>query len=361
MAPTALSWLGIVPATLAWLVISFPMSIFWRKKPIADPHMDMRGKTVIVTGANCGIGFRSAAWLSKMGATVILACRSTERGLAAEKAIKEELETPLASFPYRDTGRVVFHKLDLGDFESIRSFASTICQGYMNIDVLINNAGLNDGKMTKQGLDEVFGVNFLGHFLLTILLLEKLKNNFRGARIINVSSVVHRFSPSKPDFEASANGMDKMHNYQNSKLAMVLFTKELRRRLKGTQVSACAVSPGAVRSEIWRSWHGLPRAALNAAMAALFLDTDQGAAPSIHCAAAPPAALGTHLYHCPYLTAPACPLPFEMLGPYAGALPSRPSLPDNEPEISADLWKLSCRITGVDIEGEKAYGKESLS
>mmetsp|Transcript_40986 Transcript_40986/g.52812 ORF Transcript_40986/g.52812 Transcript_40986/m.52812 type:complete len:358 (-) Transcript_40986:197-1270(-) len=345
MAPNIFTWAVAGPLSLGWISLSYPLNTFstmigLRQKPqIIECPSDMRCKTVIVTGANCGVGYRTAAWIAKMGGTVILACRSKEKGEAAQQVLMEELAVGEERFPHSGEGRVLFRELDLGDLHSVQSFAEKVLLEFKDIDVLINNAGVNDGGRTKQGLDEVFGVNFIGHFLLTSLLLERLKQNKNGARIVNLASVVHRFAPDDCDFEASALGRDKIHNYQNSKLAMVLFTRELERRLAATKVRVFAVNPGAVRSEIWRTWHGVSKQVLNAAMAMLFLSPDEGSATSVHVATQPLEKLENY-YYSPYYAPEWMPLAFEMLGPFAGAQSTAPNLPKNEKSKSLELWIL---------------------
>jgi len=336
-----------LPFTIAWTILSLPVCFFSEKiglkmpAKIVQTAVDMRGKVVVVTGANCGVGFRTAAWISKMGATVIMGCRTAEKGLAAERTLTAELAAGEPGFPNSDAGRVVFMQLDLGDLVSIRLFAEKLLKEFPSIDVLINNAGINDGGKTKQGLDEVFGVNFIGHFHLTKLLLERLKLNPNGARIVNVSSVVHRFAPHNCDFEASARGGDSLHNYQNSKLAMILFTSDLRQRLAGTQVKAFAVNPGAVKSEIWRSWTGVSKKFLDAAMLLFFLNTDQGAAPSIHCASQSLSSLEKGFwYFTPYFVPKVLPLGFELIAPFAGSCPTLPALPPKHKQVALKLWEL---------------------
>ena len=202
------------------------------------------GKTVIITGGNTGIGKEAAIDLAKRKARVILACRSEEKGKKAEVDIRRESES----------SNVHFRQLDLASFESIRKFAKEVLSEESRIDILINNAGVMYcayGK-TVDGFETQFGVNHLGHFLLTNLLLDKIKQAPEG-RIIVVSSIGHAYA-TKLDLdtinsEAHYNPYDAYHK---SKLANVLFTKALAKRLSDTSVTVNSLHPGFVDTELQR-------------------------------------------------------------------------------------------------------------
>lgn len=200
--------------------------------------MDLRNKIAIVTGANSGMGMATVAALSDMGATVVMLCRSKERG---EEAFKTLMETP---------GRKLDLMLcDLGDFDSIRNFTSNFIQKYTSLDILVNNAGFIslDRRFTKNGFEMQFGVNHLGHFLLTNLLLDSINN---GGRIVNVASGAHKTGKIHFDDINLSRGFNVIKAYSQSKLANVLFTRDLAQRLKDKNVTVNCCHPGAVATNI---------------------------------------------------------------------------------------------------------------
>lgn len=203
----------------------------------------MIGKTVIVTGANCGIGKATAAELAKRRARVILACRDLDKANAAVKDIRSQT----------DQGELIVKKLDLASFRSIREFTAQVIKEEPRIDVLINNAGVYGCPFsrTENELEMQMGVNHFGHFLLTNLLLDKLKSS-APSRVVVVSSGLHKYG--KIDFENfnSEEGYNGEDVYKNSKLANNLFARELTHRLEGTGVSVYCLRPGMVRSNLGR-------------------------------------------------------------------------------------------------------------
>ncbi|KAK9963774.1 hypothetical protein ABG768_006938 [Culter alburnus] len=214
----------------------------------------LHGKTVIVTGGNTGIGKATAAAMAVRGARVILACRSKQRGEEAARELR--METGNES--------VIFMQLDLASQKNIRSFAENFLKAESRLDLLINNAALATPGRTEDGLGMILGVNHIGPFLLTNLLLERLKE-CAPSRVINVSSCGHDLGTI--DFECinthkrltlgSSDG-DLFRAYTHSKLCNVLFTHELAKRLEGTKVTCYSLHPGSVRSELGRDineWH----------------------------------------------------------------------------------------------------------
>jgi NAD(P)-dependent dehydrogenase (short-subunit alcohol dehydrogenase family) len=201
----------------------------------------MSGKVVVITGSNIGIGKETAVGVAALGATTVLACRNQEKADAAAAEIKER------------TGNDDVHvvSIDLADLESVRTAADEILRRWDRLDVLINNAGgiWTERHETKQGFEQTFGVNHLGHFLLTNLLLDRLKAS-APSRIINLSSVGHHMAWRGMRFDnlQTTGRYAGMEVYGRSKLANVLFTRELAKRLQGTGVTANAVHPGPVRS-----------------------------------------------------------------------------------------------------------------
>ncbi|KAJ0412920.1 hypothetical protein ATCC90586_002550 [Pythium insidiosum] len=207
----------------------------------------MLDKVVIVTGSNSGIGFHTALELSRNDATVVLACRSQERAEKAIADIKRQVST----------ARVEFIQLDLSSLQSVDSFAAAFKSKFDRLDVLVNNAGLMypAETHTKDGMEMQFAVNHLGHFYLTQKLFDVIKRT-HGARIVNVSSVGHRLA--RPDFSkivTSTTGKWFYFNeYSVSKLANLLFTYELDRRLRAQNmvgdVLSVAAHPGVSSTEL---------------------------------------------------------------------------------------------------------------
>lgn len=206
---------------------------------------DQTGRVAIVTGANSGIGWETARALAQKGATVILACRSAQKADAAAGQIK--LLNP--------SGAVITMPLDLSDLDSVRDFATAYRARYDRLDLLINNAGImfTPYGRTKQGFEQQFATNHLGPFALTGLLLETL-NRTAGARIVTVSSATHRRGVMNFDDLNAERGYSAVGAYAQSKLANLLFTYELQRRLTaaGQQTLAVAAHPGWTRTSLTR-------------------------------------------------------------------------------------------------------------
>ena len=204
--------------------------------------MSVKGKVVVVTGSNVGIGLETAVGMAAQGATTILACRNRDK---AEAAAKEVIRRT-----WNDDVHVV--TLDLADLASVAAAADDILSRWPRLDVLVNNAGgtWSGRQATAQGFEYTFGVNHLGHFSLTNLLLARLEAS-APARIINVTSVGHHFARNGMRFDdlQSERGYDAMDAYCRSKLANVLFTRQLatRTRRSGGDRERRAPRPGAQR------------------------------------------------------------------------------------------------------------------
>ena len=198
----------------------------------------LEGKVAIVTGANSGMGMATTAALSDLGAKVIMLCRDKERG---EKALSE-----LMKKEGRSPELII---CDLGDYDSIRQFAKRVKSEYERIDILVNNAGFIslDRQETKEGLERQFGINHIGHFLLTELLLSKMG---KGSRIVIVASGAHKTGRIHFEDINLIHGFNVVKAYSQSKLANVLYTRELARRTtkRGITVNCC--HPGAVATNI---------------------------------------------------------------------------------------------------------------
>ncbi|MEJ8634883.1 oxidoreductase [Streptomyces sp. MS2.AVA.5] len=203
----------------------------WSISDIPDQH----GRTAVVTGANSGIGLVTARELARKGARVVLACRSESRGREAESAIR-------ADVPGAD---VEFRPLDLADLTSVRDFAASY--PYDRLDLLINNAGVMalPHSVTADGFETQFGINHLGHFALTGLLLPKLLGT-PGARVVSLSSFMHAMANIDIGDLNSERRYSPWTAYSRSKTANLLFVHELARRLSaaGSEVVAAAAHPG---------------------------------------------------------------------------------------------------------------------
>ena len=240
---------------------------------------DLSSRSFIVTGANTGIGRATAHGLATRGARVVLACRSEAKTQPVVDAIRE------------DTGNesVEFLALDLADLDSVRAAAASVADRDEPLHGLVNNAGVGGQRgETAQGFELAFGVNHLGHFLLTELLLDRLRESARAsgsaARIVNVSSDAH-YQPKTIDFDRlrRPTSLTGLGEYAVSKLCNVLFTQELARRLPPEEVGAHALHPGVIASDIWRR---VP-APVRFLMKLLMKSPEEGAATSLFCATAP--------------------------------------------------------------------------
>ncbi|KAK3765414.1 hypothetical protein RRG08_000337 [Elysia crispata] len=201
------------------------------------------GKTVVVTGANTGIGKETVRDLAMRGGRIIMACRNTEKGEQAKKEIVEETRSE----------QIVVKELDLGSLESVQKFAKEFNETESRLDILINNAGVMacPKALTKDGLEMQIGTNHFGHFLLTNLLLDKLKASV-PSRIVIVSSLAHTYGKINFEDLNSEKSYGEFVAYNQSKLANVLHALELSTRLKGTGVTANSLHPGVVDTELAR-------------------------------------------------------------------------------------------------------------
>ena len=201
----------------------------------------VNGKVAVITGSNIGIGKETAVGLAALGATTVLACRNQEKAAAAAAEVKRR----------SGNERVHVVPIDLGDLATVGACASTIAESFPRLDILINNAGgiWTERETTAQGFEQTFAVNHLGHFYLTNLLLPRLVAS-APARIINLTSVGHHYAFGGMNWAdlQSERGYRAMGAYSQSKLANILFTRGLARRLDPDQVTANAVHPGPVRS-----------------------------------------------------------------------------------------------------------------
>jgi retinol dehydrogenase-12 len=250
--------------------------------PVSDPALlpDQSGKVVLVTGATAGIGRCTAQALAAAGATVVVSARNESKVSEAVGDLRART----------GNDRVYGLTLDLASFASIRASARDVLDRHDRLDVLVNNAGvyLSDRQLTADGFEATFGINHLGHFLLTDLLLDRLRAS-APARVVNLSSLGHRFVRGL-DFDDLQNARNYSTStaYSRSKLANILFTKELARREAGSRVSAFAVHPGNIRSGFGQDGdtHGVLGAGLRVARQ-FMVGPATGACASVYAAVAP--------------------------------------------------------------------------
>ena len=252
--------------------------------------MSMQGKVVVVTGSNVGIGLETAVGVASLQATTVLACRNQAKAEAAAKEVTQRT--------WNDDVHVV--ALDLADLASVRKAAEDILSRWDRLDVLVNNAGgtWSRRQLTAQGFEYTFGVNHLGHFYLTNLLLARLESD-APARVVSVTSIGHHFARGGMRFddlqsERSYEGMDA---YCRSKLANVLFVRELARREAAAGVTANAAHPGWVRSSFAMDGdtEGIVGLGMRV-MRPLQISPRRGARTSIYLATSPEVAEKTGMY-----------------------------------------------------------------
>ena len=287
--------------------------------PRCKSKRSLKGKTVVITGANTGIGKETAVDLAARGARVIIGCRNLEKGMEAMKEIQQR----------SGNQNVFFEKLDLASLESVRTFADKILNSEPRLDILINNAGVAacPYQKTEDGFEMQFGVNHLGHFLLTLLLLDRLKRS-QPSRIINVSSQGHRSGKIKFDDIHHEKSYSGWRAYVDSKLANVLFTRELSKRLEGTHVTVNALHPGVVFTEIARHYV-FSSIFFNPLFWYVGKSPVQGAQTTIHCAVSEEmeGVSGKYLRDC------------HIAEPSKGA---------QDDDAAKKLWEVSMKLVGLD-------------
>ncbi|XP_038669389.1 retinol dehydrogenase 12 [Scyliorhinus canicula] len=296
----------------------------WFSGGVCKSKARLDGKTVIITGANTGIGKETAKNLAQRGARVILACRDLEKASKAADEIRK----------FSGNGNVLVQNLDLASLQSVRSFVDRITETETHLDILINNAGIMwcPKWKTEDGFEMQFGVNHLGHFLLTNLLLDLLKES-APSRIVTVASLAHSRGKIHFDDINLDNCYDSAVSYNQSKLANILFTRELAKKLKGTGVTANCLHPGVIMTDLSRHFMSTPllwlEFLLKPLTALTFKNLWQGAQTTIHCAVA------------------------EELDNVSGQYFSDCAVKDSAPqgrddEAAKRLWELSMTMVGLD-------------
>jgi NAD(P)-dependent dehydrogenase (short-subunit alcohol dehydrogenase family) len=236
----------------------------------------MKGKTCVVTGASSGIGKETAVALARAGATIAIVCRTRDKG-----------ERALAEIRQRSGGDVALFVADFGSQRAVRALGARLGAALPRIDVLINNVGLIVGEhvLTGDGLETTFAVNHIGYFLLTRLLEPRLVAS-APARVVNVSSRAHHSGTIRFDDLMGARRYDGWKAYAQSKLANIVFTYELARRLAGSGVTVNCLHPGVVASNFGHA--GPPLIRLGVRIARPFMKSSaRGAETSIYLAVSP--------------------------------------------------------------------------
>jgi NAD(P)-dependent dehydrogenase (short-subunit alcohol dehydrogenase family) len=288
---------------------------------------DQTGRVAIITGANTGLGYETAAALAAKGAQVVLAVRNLDKGKDAAALINKR--SPAAE--------VILQELDLTSLDSIRAAAEQLRSDHDRIDLLINNAGVmyTPKSTTKDGFELQFGTNHLGHFAFTGLLLDRLLP-LAGSRVVTVSSIGHRI---RADIHFDDLQWEHSYNrvaaYGQAKLANLLFTYELQRRLAphGTTIAAAA-HPGGSNTELMRNLPPLV-ARVSAVIEPLFQDPAMGALPSLR-AATDPAVVGGQYFG---------PDGFAQTRGYPKVVGS--SRKSHDVDRQRRLWAVSEELTGV--------------
>jgi NAD(P)-dependent dehydrogenase (short-subunit alcohol dehydrogenase family) len=301
----------------------------WTAKDI--PQLD--GKTVLITGANSGLGLESAKALASKGAHVVLACRTLAKARAAEQSIR-------AVAP---NAKLSPQAVDLGDLSSVRGFAREVASTFSTLDVLLNNAGVmaTPYLRTADGFELQFGTNHLGHFALTGLLFELLAKT-PGARVVTVSSSAHRMGVMRFDDPNWERGYAKWPAYGMSKLANLLFAYELARRcqIAGIGVRSVAAHPGVSSTNLFVRGPELAQQNLLAWGSNLFTQlvgqpADRGALPQLYAGVAPDVADGEYFG----------PDGLQELRGYPKRV--RSNSRSRDPQSMRRLWELSEKLTGV--------------
>ncbi len=288
---------------------------------------DMQGKTVVVTGGNSGIGFETTAALAAMGARVLVTARNADKGRAAVAELAQRLD---------GEGQLQLVVFDLADLSSVRRGAAEILELAPRLDVLVNNAGvvLSERAETVDRLEATFATNYLGPFLLTNLLLARIRES-APSRIVNVASTAHASARKGIPFDdlQSEKHYAGMRVYGRSKLANILFTLELARRLEGSRVTANSLHPGTVRTGYGADGDARGLLAFGIKISGpFFLSPAKGARTSIYLASSPDVAGVSGEY-------------------FVKCRPKEPRRWAQDPDAARRLWQVSEELVGLSPQG----------
>ena len=297
-----------------------------------DQVPDLSGRQIIVTGANSGIGYEAALAFAKRKADVVLACRNQDKAKTAADRIRDEAPT----------ARLELIPLDLSDLSSVRTFADSFREGHTQLNALINNAGVMalPRRTTADGFEMQFGTNHLGHFALTGHLLDLLMAT-PGSRVVNVSSIAHKFGKIRFHDLQGEKAYSKWGAYGQSKLANLLFTHELDRRLKdaGNDTISVACHPGWAATNLQEAGPRMEGSKLMERLSAwgnsmLAQDAAAGALPTVFATVEP-------LRGNEYVG------PTRLMGWHGPPELIEPQSKARDPEAAERLWDESERLTGV--------------
>ncbi|XP_058602368.1 retinol dehydrogenase 13 isoform X2 [Onychostoma macrolepis] len=308
-------------AVIALAAVSFMLLRKWIAGGVCKSRARLDGKTVVITGANTGIGMETAKDMARR----VMACRDLTR---AENA---------AEYIQRSTGNdnVVIRHLNLASLYSVREFAKEFIATEERLDILINNAGVMmcPKWITEDGFETQLAVNHLGHFLLTNLLLGMLKRS-SPSRVVNVSSIAHVGGKIEfDDLFFDKRPYSPLLSYKQSKLANVLFSRELARRMKGIGVSSYCLHPGVIRTELNRhvlQWYPMLKTILSLPCILLMKTPWQGAQTSIYCAVTEGLERKSGCY-------------------FSDCAEKDPAPEGKDDEVARSLWEESARLVGLNI------------
>ncbi|XP_072766980.1 retinol dehydrogenase 11-like [Anoplolepis gracilipes] len=308
-------------------------------------------KTVIITGANTGIGKETARDLYRRGARIILACRNIQKANDAIEDIKKNPPSKADREQFQGApGELVVYQLDLSSLKSVKECAKKLLTKESAIHLLINNAGVMmcPQETTEDGFELQLQTNYIGHFLLTLLLLPKMQSSGPGCRIINVSSFLHLFGAIHNDLNLKES-YGPMKAYIQSKLANILFTKELARRLKEAnidEINVYSLHPGVITTEIGRHYNTtiFPGAStiFQIFLQPFLKNPEQGAQTTIYCSVDEKAADETGLY-------------------YKECGVATPQWRAQDDQIAKDLWDKTCRLLHLECNEDFANFLKTVS
>jgi len=311
---------GLVPLA----ILAYGMLQKWMQGGSCHSKARLDCRTVVITGANTGIGKETAMDLSRRGANIVILCRNVKKGEEAAEEIRKHTK-----------GQVVVHEMDLSSLTSVRKCAATLNKTLEKIDILINNAGvmLTPEMRTDEGFELQIGTNHFGHFLLTNLLLPLLRKAGHGARIVVVSSLAHGTGKIHwDDINFKTTPYNSYSAYCQSKLANILFAKELARREE--HINVYSLHPGVVNTELFRHVKG-KKTVMSYIMAMIgplyrpfMKDSKQGAQTSIFCAVDESVGGQSGLY-------------------YSDCKEKAPKPQAGRMEDAGRLWTLSQKLTGL--------------
>lgn len=271
------AYVALIPLSIA-LALLLLLRLFLRNVVLCRSHERLDGKTVIITGGSSGIGHAVSVDLAKRGARVVLACRDRARRDSAPFSVRSRSGNVNVRFMY----------LDLSSLDSIVEFCHQFCETEQRLDILINNAAVLAPKdWTMDGLDQMMGVNYIGHYLLSNLLLEKMKTTSNNPRIINITCDAVRIGKLDLDDSDFLPFNDKNYDmyraYSSSKLALLIITKEMAIRFRKEGISVFAVNPGVVDTKLLRNWPGKLGDLYRGVARLVYMSPEDGAQSIIHC------------------------------------------------------------------------------